>query len=102
MSFASQPMRDIIAPTAEHASLVFVRLAHDRRFVSVIFLFVVFVLLVFIGISWRHRGAHKHERCRVDHCSGKYMEVCCFMLLLLLENYTQSHIPDGPTRMSRA
>ena len=78
MFFASQPMRDIIASTAEHASLVFIRLAHDRRFVSVIFLFVVFVLVVFIGISWRHRGAHKHERCRVDRWDGK-----CFGGVLL-------------------
>jgi len=42
------------------AILVFVRLAHDQRFVGAVLLFVL-VLFVFIRISGRHRVAHDHE-----------------------------------------
>jgi hypothetical protein len=41
------------------APLVFVRLAHDRRFAgAILFLFVLFV---FFRISGRHPVAHDHE-----------------------------------------
>jgi hypothetical protein len=64
------------------ASLVFVRLAHDRRFVGVvlfflivIFLIVIFVIVifVFIRISRRHRVAHDHEGTPVDQPVGKFV-----------------------------
>ena len=46
----------------KHHPLVFVRLAHDRRFVGVLFLFIlVLFVLVFIRISGRRRVAHDHE-----------------------------------------
>jgi hypothetical protein len=56
-------------------ALVFVRLAHDRRFVgSLLFVFVfVLVLFVFIRISGRHRVAHDHERTPVDQPGGKFL-----------------------------
>jgi hypothetical protein len=55
-------------------ALVFVRLAHDRRFVgAVLFLFVfAFVVFVFIRISGRHRVAHDHEGTPVDQ-SGRFL-----------------------------
>ena len=54
--------------------LVFVGLAHDRRFVGVVLLFVLFlfVLFVFIRISGRHRVAHDREGTPVDP-SGKFV-----------------------------
>src|SRR4030088_803754 len=52
-------------------SLVFVRLAHDRRFVgAVLFLFLRFV---FIRISGRHCVAHDHEGTPVDQPGGKFL-----------------------------
>ena len=56
------------------APLVFLRLAHDRRFVGA-FLFVFFVLLVifvFFRISGRHRVAHDHEGTPVYQPGGKF------------------------------
>src|SRR5882757_6827481 len=41
------------------ASLIFVRLTHDRRFVGTVF--VLFVLFVFIRISGRHCVTHDRE-----------------------------------------
>jgi hypothetical protein len=44
------------------ARLVFVRLAHDRRFVgAVFFVFFVFVLFVFVRISGRHHVAARYS-----------------------------------------
>jgi hypothetical protein len=45
------------------APLVFVRLAHDRRFIGAFLFvfFVLFVLFIFFRISGRHRVAHDHE-----------------------------------------
>src|SRR5258708_15808794 len=64
------------AQSQKHHALVFVRLAHDRRFVSavlfVLFLFVL-VLFVFIRISGRHRVAHDHEGTPVDQPGGKFL-----------------------------
>src|SRR5258707_10281671 len=55
-------------------ALVFVRLAHDRRFVGVVLvLFVLFVLFVSIRISGRHRVAHDHEGTPVDQPGGKFL-----------------------------
>ena len=52
------------------APLVFVRLAHDRRFVGAFpFLFVLFV---FFRISGRHRVAHDHEGTPVYQPGGKF------------------------------
>ena len=59
-----------IAISFEHHALVFVRLAHDRRFVGVVVLFVFFVLFVFIRISGRHRVA---EGTLVDQPAGKFL-----------------------------
>src|SRR5712671_3243600 len=54
--------------------LVFVRLAHDRRFVGGAVLFVlVLVLFVLIRISGRHRVAHDHEGTPVDQPGGKFL-----------------------------
>src|SRR6516164_6157181 len=46
--------------------LVFVRLAHDRRFVGAVLLLVVLVVFVFIRISGRHAVAHDGEGAPVD------------------------------------
>src|SRR5258707_2596862 len=56
-------------------ALVFVRLAHDRRFVgAVLFLFVfALVLFVLIRISGRHCVAHDHEGTPVDQPGGKFL-----------------------------
>src|SRR6195256_7102456 len=60
-------------------SLVFVRLAHDRRFLgAVLFLFLflflfVLVRFVFIRISGRHCVAHDHEGTPVDQSGGKFL-----------------------------
>ncbi len=52
-------------------ALVFVWLAHDRRFVGEVL--VLFVLFVFIRISGRHRVAHDHEGTPVDQPGGKFL-----------------------------
>ena len=64
------------------ASLVFVRLAHDRRFVGGVVLFVVVFVFIFIRISGRHRVAHDHEGTSVDQLGGKFLgdvfaSCCC-------------------------
>lgn len=75
-SFASQPMRDYSADWPTPASLVFIRLAYDCRFVGFILLFVVpLVLPVFIRISGRHRGVHSYERRRGGCCDEKCFEI---------------------------
>lgn len=51
------------------ASLVFVRLAHDRGFVSIIFLIVVFALLVFIGIPGRQYDDERASNRKPHVCS---------------------------------
>jgi hypothetical protein len=56
--------------------LVFVWLAHDRRFVgAVLILFVLFIFIfIFIRmISGRHRVAHDHEGIPVDQPGGKVL-----------------------------
>jgi hypothetical protein len=58
----------------KHHALVFVRFAHDRRFVgAVLSLFVLFVLFVFIRISGRHCVAHAHEGTPIDQPGGKFL-----------------------------
>src|ERR1700738_5706229 len=56
-------------------SLVFVRLAHDRRFVgAVLFLFLfLFLRFVFIRMSGRHCVAYDHEGTPVDQPGGKFL-----------------------------
>ena len=66
------------------AILVIVRLAHDRRFVGGVVLFVVIVFVfIFIRISGRHRVAHDHEGISVDQLGEEFLGMYCFMLLLL-------------------
>src|SRR6266852_6440944 len=60
-----------LCPILKHHALVFVRLAHDRRFVAAVL--VLFVLVVFIRISGRHRVAHDHEGTPVDQPGGKFL-----------------------------
>jgi hypothetical protein len=66
-------------------ALVFVRLAHDRRFFGAVFLvFVfVFVFVVFIRISGRHCIAHDHEGTPVDDLVENASGMWGVMLLLL-------------------
>src|SRR5450631_3817160 len=52
-------------------ALVFVRLAHNRRFVGAV-LFVL-VRFVFIRISGRHWVAQDHEGTPVDQPGGKFL-----------------------------
>ena len=52
--------------------LIFVRLAHDRRLVLVVFLLVL-VLFVFIRISGRHRVACDHDGTPVDQIGGTFL-----------------------------
>src|SRR5467141_3285893 len=56
-----------------HHALVFVRLAHDRRFVGAVLFLFVLVLFVLIRISGRHRVAHDHEGTPVDQPGGKFL-----------------------------
>jgi len=60
-------------PIPKASCLVFVRLAHDRRFVGAVLLFVLFVLFVFIRISGRHRVAHDREGTPVDTLGRKLL-----------------------------
>jgi hypothetical protein len=69
-------------PIPKASCLVFVRLAHDRRFVGAVLLFVL-VLFVFIRISGRHRVAHDREGTPVD--PGESSSGMCVVMLLLLE-----------------
>src|SRR6478672_12600346 len=62
-----------LCPILKASALVFVRLAHDRRFVGAVLFLFVLVLFVLIRISWRHRVAHDHERTRVDQLGGKFL-----------------------------
>jgi hypothetical protein len=74
------------------------RLAHDRRFVGAVLLFVVFlfVLVVFIRISGLHRVAHDHEATPIDQPSGKVLGDVWVMLFLLLGDFTPGvHRPAG-------
>ena len=64
-------------------ALVFVRLAHDRRFVGAVLFLFVLVRFVFIGISGRHCVAHDHEGTPVDQPGGKFLGDVSVMLLLL-------------------
>src|ERR1700682_1749018 len=66
------PNAPLVMPNPRnHHPLVFVRLAHDRRFVGAV-LFVL-ILFVFIRISGRHRVAHDHEGTPVDQPGGKFI-----------------------------
>src|ERR1700680_669175 len=66
-------------PTGSETRLIFVRLAHDRRFVG-LFLFVL-VLIVFIRISGRHRVAHDHEGTPVNQPGGRFLgDVWCHVV----------------------
>jgi len=77
-SICAQGMRQLfpklrLGPTIMHHALVFVRLAHDRRFVgAVLFVLVVFILVVFIRISGRHCVAHDHEGTPVYQPGGQF------------------------------
>src|ERR1700732_4309912 len=65
--------------TGSEPRLIFVRLAHDRRFVG-LFLFVL-VLIVFIRISGRHRVAHDHEGTPVNQPGGRFLgDVWCHVV----------------------
>jgi hypothetical protein len=55
------------------ATLVFIRLAHDRWFV-VVFLFFFVVLVVFIRISGRHSVADDQDGTSVDQTGAKLFE----------------------------
>src|SRR5215475_12369540 len=55
------------------SGLVFVRLAHDRRFVGAVLFLFVLVFFVFIRIAGRHRIAHDREGTPVDPV-GKFLE----------------------------
>src|SRR5258706_4029981 len=75
---SSEHLRPPNAPLAmpnpkKHHALVFVRLAHDRRFVGAVLFLFVLVLFVFIRISGRHRVAHDHEGTPVDQPGGKFL-----------------------------
>ena len=61
-----------MANPRNHHTLVFVRLAHDRRFVGAVLFLFVLVLFV-IRISGRHRVAHDHEGTPVDQPGGKFL-----------------------------
>jgi hypothetical protein len=61
------------AQSQKHHALVFVRLAHDRRFVGAVLFLFVLVLFVFIRISGRHRVAHDHQGTSVDQPGGKFL-----------------------------
>src|ERR1700692_1035479 len=54
-------------------ALVFVRLAHDRRFVGAVLFLFVLVRFVFIRISGRHCVAHDQEGPPVDQPGGKFL-----------------------------
>src|SRR5712664_3004901 len=54
-------------------ALVFVRLAHDRRFVGAVLFLFVLVLFVFIRISGRPRVAHDHAGTPADQHRGKFL-----------------------------
>src|ERR1700738_2158688 len=56
-------------------ALVFVRLAHARRFLGAVFFLLLFVLIrfVFIRISGRHCVALDHEGTPVDQPGGKFL-----------------------------
>ena len=62
-----------LAAFACRNALVFVRLAHDRRFVGGVVLFVVVFVFIFIRISGRHRVAHDHEGTSADQLGGKFL-----------------------------
>jgi hypothetical protein len=90
------PGRDIPSRTEK------ARLAHDRRFVGAVLLFVVFLfvlvlfLFVFIRISGRHRVAHDHEGTPVDQPSGKVLgDVWGHVVPPLGEFYPGVHRPAG-------
>src|SRR6202023_2386563 len=70
-SSLSQPLFYGCAKCPHH--LVFVRLAHDRRFVGAVLFLFVLVLFVLIRISGRHRVAHDHEGTPVDQPGGKFL-----------------------------
>jgi hypothetical protein len=71
------------AQSQKNHALVFVRLAHDRRFVGAVLFLFFFVLVVFIRISGRHRVAQDHEGTPVDEPAGKFLGDVWVMLLLL-------------------
>src|SRR6202158_1868351 len=54
-------------------SLVFVRLAHDRRFVGAVLVLFRSLRFVFIRISGRHCVAHDHEGTPVDQPREKFL-----------------------------
>ena len=65
--------------------LVFVRLAHDWRFVGAVLFVFFLVLFVFIRISGRRRVAHDHEELGLQPIKlvGNSSGMCWVMLLLL-------------------
>jgi cbb3-type cytochrome oxidase subunit 3 len=71
------------AQSQKNHALVFVRLAHDRRFVGTVVFLFFFVLVVFIRISGRHRVAQDHEGTPVDDQLENSSGMCGVMLLLL-------------------
>src|SRR5580704_6187425 len=73
--WSSAAPRRLVRRALNHHALVFVRFAHDRRLVvAVLFLFfVLFVLVLLIRISGRHRVAHDHQGTPVDQPGGKFL-----------------------------
>src|ERR1700736_6910008 len=66
-------------PTGSETRLIFVRLAHDRRFVGL--LLFVLVLIVFIRISGGRRVAHDHEGTPVNQPGGRFLgDVWCHVV----------------------
>src|SRR6516164_4530915 len=61
-----------LAHSSITSCLIFVRLAHDRRFVGVVLFLFVLIFVVFIRISGRRRVAHDHQGTPVDP-GGKFV-----------------------------
>jgi hypothetical protein len=62
-------------------ALIFVRLAHDRRFVVVV-LFVAVLVVIFIRISGWHSVAHDQDGTPLDQAGAKAPGMPRLMLLL--------------------
>src|SRR5688572_27505080 len=56
--------------------LLFVRFAHDRRFVGlvfVVFVLVIIIVITVVGVSRRHRVDHDGDAAPVDQPSGRVL-----------------------------
>jgi hypothetical protein len=82
MSAVDHSPKTVVMPILQASCLPVVRLAHER-FVGAVLFIVSLLVLLFIGISGRHRVAHDHERTPVDQPGGNPSGMCKAMLLLL-------------------